>query len=63
MLHEAVEKLPVELREVFGLTLYHGWTQSQIAELLQISDRQVRRLWTESCRRLHTALRGELPNI
>jgi RNA polymerase sigma factor (sigma-70 family) len=62
-LHEAVESLPVELREVFGLTLYHGWTQTQIAELLQISDRQVRRHWTDACRRLHTALGGELPDL
>jgi RNA polymerase sigma factor (sigma-70 family) len=25
-LHEAVESLPAELREVFGLRFYHGWT-------------------------------------
>jgi RNA polymerase sigma-70 factor (ECF subfamily) len=62
-LHEAVDGLPVEFREVFGLTLYHGWTQAQIAELLQISDRQVRRLWTEACHRLHATLGGELPDL
>lgn len=62
-LHEAVEKLPTDLREVFGLTLYHGWTQAQIAELLQISDRQVRRIWADACQQLHRSLNGELPEL
>ncbi len=44
-LQEAVVDLPTDLREVFGLTFYHDWKQEQIAELLQVSDRQVRRLW------------------
>lgn len=42
--HEAVQKLPAEEREVFGLIIYHGWTQAQIAELLQVTDRTVRRI-------------------
>jgi RNA polymerase sigma-70 factor (ECF subfamily) len=60
-LHEAVERLPVDLREVFGLTFYHGWTQAQIAGLLGVSDRQVRRLWRDACLRLHDLLGGNLP--
>jgi RNA polymerase sigma factor (sigma-70 family) len=59
-LHEAVEQLPAELRQVFSCTFYHGWTQGQIAELLGISDRQVRRLWVEACLRLKEAV-GTLP--
>jgi RNA polymerase sigma-70 factor (ECF subfamily) len=59
-LHEAVEQLPAELREVFSVTFYHGWTQAQIAEMLSMSDRQVRRLWVEACRRLKAAI-GALP--
>jgi RNA polymerase sigma-70 factor (ECF subfamily) len=59
-LHEAVEQLPAELRDVFSYTFYHGWTQGQIAEVLGISDRQVRRLWVQTCRQLKTAV-GELP--
>jgi RNA polymerase sigma factor (sigma-70 family) len=51
-LQEAVERLPAEEREVFGLTFYHGWKQPQIAELLQVSDRQVRRVWFQACQRL-----------
>ncbi len=61
-LQEAIPDLPVDLREVFGLTFYHDWKQDQIAELLQVSDRQVRRLWARACRRLHTAVGGELPS-
>jgi RNA polymerase sigma factor (sigma-70 family) len=60
-LHEAVERLPEELRQVFSCTFYHGWTQGQIAELLGISDRQVRRLWVEACLRLKEAV-GTLPS-
>jgi RNA polymerase sigma-70 factor (ECF subfamily) len=56
-LQQAVEKLPAEEREVFGLTFYHGWSQAQIAELLQISDRQVRRLWADTCARLGAAIK------
>ncbi len=62
-LHEAVEQLPTDLREVFGRTLYHGWTQIEIAELLQISDRQVRRIWAQACRRLNSELNGDLPEL
>jgi RNA polymerase sigma-70 factor (ECF subfamily) len=59
--HRAVDQLPVEEREVIGLTFYHGWTQSQIAELLQVSDRTVRRYWQSAVVRLGEALGGELP--
>jgi RNA polymerase sigma-70 factor (ECF subfamily) len=61
LLHEAVEGLPTELREVFSLTFYHGWTQAEMARLLGVSDRQVRRLWTRACRGLNDILRGDLP--
>jgi RNA polymerase sigma factor (sigma-70 family) len=60
-LHEAVERLPADLREVFGLTFYHGQTQPQIAGVLGVSDRHVRRLWRESCVRLNDLLGGDLP--
>jgi RNA polymerase sigma-70 factor (ECF subfamily) len=61
-LHEAVERLPAELRQAFGLTFYHGWTQPQIAGLLGVSDRQVRRLWRDACLRLNDFLGGDLPS-
>jgi RNA polymerase sigma-70 factor (ECF subfamily) len=59
-LHEAAGRLPAELREVFSYTFDHGWTQDQIAELLGISERQVRRRWVEACLRLKAAV-GDLP--
>lgn len=60
-LHEAVETLPVEEREVFGLVFYHGWTQAQIAELLNVNERTIRRYWQSVCMRLSEMLQGELP--
>ena len=59
-LHEAAGRLPAELRQVFSYTFYHGWTQNQIAELLGLSERQVRRRWVEACLRLKEAV-GDLP--
>jgi RNA polymerase sigma factor (sigma-70 family) len=59
-LQQAVERLPAEEREVFGLTFYHGWTQVQIAELLQTSDKRVRKLWHQACARLGEEI-GEPP--
>jgi RNA polymerase sigma-70 factor (ECF subfamily) len=59
-LHEAAERLPPEMREVFSYTFYHGWTQAQIAELLGVSARQIRRLWVDACLRLKEAV-GDLP--
>ena len=44
--HEAVGQLPAEQREVVGLTFYHGWSQEEVAEVLQVTPRTVRRWWT-----------------
>ena len=59
--HEAVAQLPVEEGEVIGLSFYHGWTQTDIAGVLQVSDRTVRRYWQSAVLRLGEALGGELP--
>jgi RNA polymerase sigma factor (sigma-70 family) len=60
-LHEAVERLPADLRGVFDLTFYHDQTQAEIAQCLGISLRQVRRLWQRACLRLNDLLGGDLP--
>jgi RNA polymerase sigma-70 factor (ECF subfamily) len=60
-LHEAVERLPADERQVFALTFYHGRTQVEIGELIGVSDRQARRLWREACLRLNEILGGNLP--
>jgi RNA polymerase sigma-70 factor (ECF subfamily) len=59
-LHEAVEQLPAELRDAFSYRFYHDWPQAEIASVLGISDRQVRRLWVEACLRLKAAV-NDLP--
>jgi DNA-directed RNA polymerase specialized sigma24 family protein len=60
-LHEAVENLPAEEREVFGLTFYHGWTQDRIADLFGVDVRTVRRRWRAAADALHKTLGGDLP--
>jgi RNA polymerase sigma factor (sigma-70 family) len=59
--HEAAAALPDEEREVFGLLFYHGLTQAEVAGVLQISDRTVRRQWHSACVRLREALHGDFP--
>lgn len=54
--HTAIELLPAEEREVVGLTYYHGWNTSEIAELFQVSERTIQRRYSSAVERLrHTA--------
>src|SRR5262249_29548565 len=55
-LHEAIAALPAEERETVSLAYYHGWTHEQIAAVLGVTDRSVRRYWRSACQRLSTAL-------
>jgi len=57
--HEEVEKLPAEEREVVSLIFYHGWQQADVAELLQTTERTVRRRWSAAMVKLHSVLRPE----
>jgi RNA polymerase sigma-70 factor (ECF subfamily) len=59
--HEAVEQLPPEEREVVGLTFYHDWKRSQIAELFGVDERTVRRRWQAACLTLSRRLGDQLP--
>lgn len=59
--HEAVESLPVEPRTVFELTYYHEWKQAEIAKLLSMSERTVRRYWREALKLLAERVQGKLP--
>jgi RNA polymerase sigma-70 factor (ECF subfamily) len=61
--HEAVERLPAPEREVFSLSFYHGWTQQQIAELLQVTERQVRRRYKSALLALSEELGEQLHGI
>ncbi|MBI1917491.1 MAG: sigma-70 family RNA polymerase sigma factor [Planctomycetes bacterium] len=54
--HEEVAKLPEEEREVVDLLFYHGWTQAEVAELLEVSPRTVQRRWGAALVKLHRIL-------
>jgi RNA polymerase sigma factor (sigma-70 family) len=55
--HQHAERLPVEQREVMGLMYYHGWTQAEVAELLHITERTVRRHWRSARAKLRHILK------
>jgi RNA polymerase sigma factor (sigma-70 family) len=61
--HEAVNRLPAEEREVMGLVFYHGWTQAQMAEFFQTSERTIRRRWQSACLKLDQMIQGGLPEL
>src|SRR5262249_14578302 len=54
--HEGVAHLPAEEREVVGLIFYHGWSQADVAELLGVSVRTVRRRWESALVKLHRSV-------
>lgn len=59
--HAAVDGLPAEEREAFGLIYYHGQTRTEAALLLGVSERTVYRWWASACVLLTERLGGELP--
>lgn len=46
--HERVDGLPEDLRELFDLIYYNGMSQLEVAELLGVSDRTIRRKWRDA---------------
>jgi len=56
--HLAVEKLPVEEREVVNLLYYAGCTQAEAAEVLQVTVRTVQRRWQTVLLKLHGILKA-----
>jgi RNA polymerase sigma-70 factor (ECF subfamily) len=59
--HRQVDALPDEEREVFDLLWYQELSQAEAAELLQVSERTIKRRWQSARLKLHEALHGELP--
>ena len=58
-LHELMDGLPPEEREVVGLLFYQGLSQAEAAEVLGVSLRTVQRRWHDALCRLHRAWAGE----
>ena len=58
-LHEVIESLPDEEREVVGLLFYQGLSQAEAAEVLNVSLRTVQRRWHDALCKLHRVWTGE----
>ncbi len=54
-LHQQIDALPEDEREVVGLVYYQGLSQSQAAEILNISVRTIQRRWHAALCKLHNA--------
>jgi len=61
--HAAADGLPEPERTAFDLLYYHALPQADAAEIMQISERQVRRYWQSARRELHRRLEGFLPKM
>jgi RNA polymerase sigma-70 factor (ECF subfamily) len=61
--HAAVDRLPEPERTAFDLLYYHDLPQAEVAGLMNVSERQVRRYWQAARRKLHDLLDGLLPEI
>lgn len=57
--HESVNLLGPEHREVFELIFYKGLTQVEVASLLEVSERTIKRRWREARLALRRLLGGE----
>jgi len=60
--HAQVEQLPADEKEVFDLLWYQELTQAEVAALLNVSERTIKRRWAAARLRLHEALDGQLPD-
>jgi RNA polymerase sigma-70 factor (ECF subfamily) len=58
-LHQQIDALPEEEREVVGLLFYQGLSQAEAAELLGVSVRTVQRRWHVALCKLHRVWQGE----
>lgn len=60
-MHEKVEELSEEEREVFELLYYHNMKQEEAADVLGISSRSVKRRWRRARESIYQALHGSPP--
>jgi RNA polymerase sigma factor (sigma-70 family) len=59
--HREVEALPEEERETFDLLFYEGLTQAEAADLLDVSERTIKRRWQAARMRLVETLGTRMP--
>ena len=59
--HQSVGQLPEKEREVFDLIYYQELPQADIAGMLGVSERTVKRRWRSAKLILHEVLNGEIP--
>jgi RNA polymerase sigma-70 factor (ECF subfamily) len=59
--HAAADRLREPERTAFDLLYYHAISQSEVAELMQVSERQVRRYWQSAREKLARTLEEWLP--
>jgi RNA polymerase sigma factor (sigma-70 family) len=59
--HDQVEQLADEDKEVFDLLWYQQLSQAEAAQLLNISERTVKRRWASARLKLHETLGGQSP--
>src|SRR5262249_19426918 len=57
-LHDEIEKLPADQRMVFELHYYSGCSQVENAQILELSRKQVSRLWLAATGHLARWLEG-----
>ena len=57
--HERVDELPDDQRNVVSLLYYHGLSQVEAAELLNVNVRTVQRRWQVALLELHRILKDE----
>ncbi len=62
-LHERVETLPAEEREVDDLMFYQGLPQGEAATLLGVSERTIKRRWRAARLALDEALGGDEDDV
>lgn len=61
--HAAADRLPEPERTAFDLLYYHELPSGEVAELMAVTERQVRRYWQSARRSLHRMLEGCLPKL
>jgi RNA polymerase sigma factor (sigma-70 family) len=59
--HEAVERLPEQDRDLIELGFYEGLARDEMARILGVDERTVRRWWNRVTRRLAEVLGDEIP--